>query len=641
MFTDMVGYTVLGQRNESLSLALADEQRKLIRLVLGRHNGREVKTMGDAVMIEFASALDAVRCAYDIQRAAREFNLSMPQESRIHLRVGIHLGDVVEKDGDVSGDAVNVASRIEPLAEDGGVCLTRQVYDHVQNKFDIQLTSLGSRPLKNVSASIEVFKMVMPWGTEPGKEALLDLHRIAVLPFLNMSQDPNDEYFADGMTEELISTISRIGGLKVIARTSVMGYKQSGKKIGEIAAELGAGAILEGSVRKAGNKVRVTAQLVDAMSGNYAWSEAYDRNFEDIFAIQGDIARNVADALKVRLLTKGPPQVHRSTESTGAYTHYLRGRYFWNQKELEGLNKALKEFESAVQMDPSFALAYAGLADTHHMLGRNGHIAPKYEYPKAIENAKKAIALDVLLPDPHVTLAAIRQEYEWKWREAEQEFKDAIALNPNNPIAHSWYALCLGHMGRIQEGIVEANTGQELDPLSPRAHCAASEEYLFARQYDNAIAAAERALEISPNFTYALVCRAYAYVEMKKFDSAITDFLDAEKEYGARALMGRLGHAYAVSGRKSEAAKILEELTSEPKELPPKNPFIPPSADTALDIGLVYLGLGDKENAITWLDRATEERIAEVIHFKCEPIYDDIHDEPGFRALIKKIGLAD
>lgn len=639
MFTDMVGYTALGQKDESLSVALVDEQRKLIRPILTRHNGSEVKTMGDAFLVEFPDALDAVRGAYDIQRATREFNISLPQDSRIHLRIGIHLGDVIESDGDISGDAVNIASRIEPLAEDGGICLTRQVFDQIHNKFDLALTSLGTQPLKNVSNPIEIFKMVMPWSTAAEAPARPDLHRIAVLPFSNMSPDPNDLYFADGMTEELISTVSRIGGLKVIARTSVMGYKESSKKIGEIARELGVGNVLEGSVRKAGNKVRVTAQLIDAKSGDYMWSEAYDRNFEDIFAIQKDIARNVADALKVRLLTREPQQFHRSTESTEAYTHYLKGRYFWNQKELEGLNKALKEFENAVQQDPGFALAYAGVADTHHMLGRNGHIAPKYEYPKAIENAQKAIALDPLLPDPHVTLAAIKQEYEWRWREAEQEFKDAIALNPSNPIAHSWYALCLGHMGRIQEGIAEATRGQELDPLSPRAHCAASEEYLFARRFDDAIAAAEKSLEISSNFAYALVCRAYAYVEMKKFDSAIADFLEAERQYGARAIMGRLGHAYAVSGRKSEATKILEELTSESKRIPPKSPFIPPPPDTAFDMGLVYLGLGDKAKAIQWLDKATEEKTAEVIHFKCEPIYDGVRNEPGFRALINKIGL--
>jgi adenylate cyclase len=205
MFTDLVGYTALGQRNESLSLALVDEQRKLIRPILNRHNGREVKTIGDAFLVEFSSALEATRCAYDIQRAIKEFNISLPEERRVHLRIGVHLGDVLDSEGDVSGDAVNVASRIKDLADDGDVCLTRQVYDHVQNKFELPLKSLGPRSLRNVNTPVEVYRMQMPWGEKRvGQPAELDKKRIAVLPFANMSPDPADEYFADGLTEELI-----------------------------------------------------------------------------------------------------------------------------------------------------------------------------------------------------------------------------------------------------------------------------------------------------------------------------------------------------------------------------------------------------------------------------------------------------
>jgi adenylate cyclase len=643
MFTDMVGYTTLGQRNESLSLALVEEQRKLIRPILSRHNGREVKTIGDAFLVEFPNALDAVRCAYDIQRATREFNFSLAHDMRVHLRIGVHLGEVVEskeEGGDISGDAVNVTSRIDSLAEEGGVVVTRQIYDHVHNKIELPFENLGPKQLKNVSEPIEVYRIIMPWEKAFGVSPRVSgVKRIAVLPFANMSPNPADEYLADGMTEELISTLSKVGGLKIIARTSIMGYKKSNKKINDIANELGADTILEGSVRKAGERLRITVQLIDSKSADYMWPETYDRSFEDIFSIQSDIARKVSQTLRVQLLTKGPQLPQKSTESTEAYAHYLKGRYFWNQRELDGFNRALKEFESAIVKDPGFAPAYAGLADTHLLLGRNGHIAPKFAYPKAVENAQKAISLDPGLPEPHVTLAAIKQEYEWKWEEAETEFKDAIALNPSNSIAHSWYALCLGHMGRIDEGIKEAKLAQELDPLSPRAHCAASEEYLFARQYDKSIEAAEKALEISPNFTYALVCRAYASVEKQLYDEAIADFQEAQRQFGARAVMGRLAHAFAVSGRRSEATKILEELTTESKRIPPRSPFISPPPDTAFDIGLVYLGLGEKEKTIEWLAKAIEEKTAEVIHFKCEPIYDSIRDEPKFKALVKKIGL--
>src|SRR5438445_3481247 len=285
MFTDMVGYTTLGQKSESLSLALVDEQRKLIRPILNKHDGREVKTMGDSFLVEFSSALNAVRCAYDIQRAAREFNISLPLERRVHLRVGVHLGDVLNSQGDISGDAVNVASRINYLADDGGVCLTRQVYDHVQNKFELPLKSLGPQSLKNVNAPVETYRMEMPWDeTRATQPTELDKRRIAVLPFANMSPDPADEYFADGLTEELISKLSLVKGLRVIARTSVMSYKKKDKRISEIGAEPGVGSIVEGSFRKAGNKIRVTTQLIDVRDDQHVWAQSYDSNCDDVCA---------------------------------------------------------------------------------------------------------------------------------------------------------------------------------------------------------------------------------------------------------------------------------------------------------------------------------------------------------------------
>ena len=226
MYTDMVGYTALGQRNESLSLALVEEQRKLIRPVIARHSGREIKTMGDATLVEFPNATDSVRCAYDIQRAIREFNLSLATDKRIHLRIGVHLGEVTESQGDISGDAVNVASRIYPLAEDGGVCVTRTVYDFVRGKVDIPLSSIGAKTLKNVAELMEVFRMEMPWelGVAP-EAATYPTNRIAILPFASFSSNPDDAYFADGITDEIISAVAGISGLRVISRTSVIGYR--------------------------------------------------------------------------------------------------------------------------------------------------------------------------------------------------------------------------------------------------------------------------------------------------------------------------------------------------------------------------------------------------------------------------------
>src|SRR2546427_10198847 len=273
MFTDMVGYTALGQRHESRSLALVEEQRRLIRSILSKHNGREVKTIGDAFLVEFLSAMDAVRCAYDIQRTTREFNISEPVEHKLHLRIGVHLGDVVESQGDISGDAVNVASRIESLADSGGVCLTRQVYDQVQNKFELPMTSLGPKSLKNVDSSVEVNKMVMPWDdARANAPSGHDTKRIAILPFANISPDPADEYFADGMTDELIADLSKIGGIRVVARTSAMRFKGEKTTANQIGQELKIGSLIEGSVRKSKNRVRITVQLIDTQSEEQLWT---------------------------------------------------------------------------------------------------------------------------------------------------------------------------------------------------------------------------------------------------------------------------------------------------------------------------------------------------------------------------------
>jgi adenylate cyclase len=405
MFTDMVGYTALAQENESLSLAMVEEQRKLIRPILTRHNGKEVKTIGDAFLVEFPSALDGVRCAYDIQRAVREFNVSLPQERRVHLRVGIHLGDVVENQGDISGDAVNIASRIEPLAEDGGVCLSRPVYDQVQNKFDLHLESLGQKQLKNVSSSLEVYKMVMPWEeARAARPTPLDKRRVAVLPFTNMSPDPSDEYFSDGMTEELITSLSGVNGLSVIARTSVMKYKGASKGASQVANELNAGTLIEGSVRKAGNKVRITVQMIDAQTESHAWAKNYDKQLDDIFAIQSDVAKQVADVLQVRLLSADKKKLEKPpTSNIEAYTLYLKGQYHFRRAGpmSQGLKVALVHFEEAIANDPNFALAYAGLAYCYNQLGFFGMIPSKEAGEKAKKYVEKALELDDSLAEAH------------------------------------------------------------------------------------------------------------------------------------------------------------------------------------------------------------------------------------------------
>lgn len=388
MFTDMVGYTALTQSDESLGLQVLERHSRLVRPFFPKHNGREVKTIGDSFLVEFESALDATNCAVEIQEFLHDHNLSSKEEWKINLRIGIHLGDVIRKGNDILGDALNIASRIEPLADPGSICVSQQVYDQIHNKLGYPMRQLEKTELKHVSFPTNVYALVMPWQeTRSRRNNELDRHRIAVLPFANMSSDPENAYFADGMTEELIATMSKISSLQVMARTSVMRYKrQEEKSIDQIASELQVGSIMEGSVRKSGDKLRITVQLIDSGTSNHLWSESYDRKLEDVFAIQSDISSRVAEALRIRLQGgERRDMERRSTANAEAHTLYLKGRYFWNERTKDSIGKAVKYFEEAVKLDPMFAVAYSGLADCYLIYNDYMWMRPKEAVPKAKE----------------------------------------------------------------------------------------------------------------------------------------------------------------------------------------------------------------------------------------------------------------
>jgi TolB-like protein/class 3 adenylate cyclase/Flp pilus assembly protein TadD len=639
MFTDLAGFTAHTRRDEAGALALVEEQDRLFRSVLTAHRGRRVKSTGDGLLVEFPNALAAVECAVELQRAAHERNRREPS-APLRVRIGLHLGDVERKGGDILGDAVNVASRIEPLAEPGGVCLTAQVYDQVHHRVPYQIERAGAQRVKGLADPVDVYRVRLPWLDGEAPVPGGPVERLAVLPLANISPDPKDDYFADGLTEELIAVLSQIPTLRVIARTSIGQYRGAAKPAGQIGRELGVGSLLEGSVRKAGDQLRITLQLVDARTEEPRWAQRFDRRLDDVFAIQEEISQRVAEALRVRLAPaqEERPPVH-ATANTEAYTHYLRGRYFWNRSSSEWLPKALQEFARAAELDPGYGAAYAGLADTYLLQGRRGDVPPKEAYPKAVENALRALELEPDLAEPHAALGSIRQEYEWRWRDSEAEFRQALGLNPSYATARAWYALFLGHVGRFDEAVAQAKKAQELDPLSPRIHAGAAEEYIFARQFEGAVGAAERALEIDPAYGAGYAYRAQARVEQGLFDEAIADLERAGKYLGAQACMGRLGHALARAGRTEEARRMADELVRLSPPAGSANPFLAPSPYASLDVGLVHLGLADIPKCLDWLERARDERVPEVVHFTCEPIYDPLQREPRFRAIVESIGL--
>jgi TolB-like protein/Tfp pilus assembly protein PilF len=629
MYTDMVGYTALGQKDEPLSLAMVEAQQKILGPVLTRHSGRVVKTMGDAFLVEFTNALEAARCAYDVQRSVREFNLALSSEKRIHLRVGIHLGDVVEKEGDIFGDAVNVASRIEPLAEDGGVCLTQQVYDHVHNKLEFPLTSIGRKTLKNVSEPVEVYRMEMPWsGEKAAATAQLDKNRVAVLPFANISPDPNDEYLADGMTEELITAMSGLQGLQVIARTSVMNYKKKEKNVSEIGKELRVGTVLEGSVRKAGNKVRVTAQLIDVPTESHIWSDRYDRELDDIFAIQSDIAGKIAGALRIKLASV-QESGGKQTENMEAYTLYLKGRFLWNKRDKEGVLESVKLFHEAIRIDPDYARAYSGLADAFYIAGTFGFMDRADGLARSKEAATRALELDDTLAEAHASLG-VNYWDDLRFDEAHREFRRAIELNPGYATAHHWYFACLLDMGMRKEAAEEIEKAHELDPLSTVITYNVGAMHLYCGRLDEAIAIYDKLIEKDPTFPTSYGGRAHCFMRKGMKERAYAD-LEAwhrlrkdEDEYKVN-----LAQLYGWFGEREKTLSMIEELI----------PKVGKSSGLELGITLCYAVLGDRDEFFKWIDKAIPAKMIDPAGLRYLPDYHKVRDDPRFPEIFKKLGL--
>lgn len=635
MFTDMVGYTALGQKHESLSLALVEEQRKLIRPALGRHQGREVKTIGDSFFVEFASALDAARCAYDIQRSVREFNVSMPEERRIHLRIGVHLGDVVESQGDISGDAVNIASRIESLAEDGGVCLTRQVYDQVYNKLDIPMTNLGQRALKNVSSPIEVYKMSMPWEPRSPEQhaGSLDRRRIAVLPFKSMSPDPNDAYFADGLAEELISTLSTVTGLRVVSRTSTMGYKDSPKRLADIGRELSAGAIVEGSIRKAGAQVRITVQLLDANTDEHLWAEKYDRKLDDIFTIQSEVSESVARALNVQLARSERERMAKTkTSDMGAYQDYLLGKHLLLQGTEEKVRKSIELFKRAVAADPLFAEAYHGLADSYELMGHNSY-APWIESMKLSKDAvRKSLELDPDLAGAHATLGFLTMVADWDLIEAQKELKKAIDLDPSDASAHRDYSRCLAALGRLDEACQHARTSRELDPLRLGSYSDEGQMYYLNGKDDEAFAVWAKGRELFPDQDRLLFFPILAHLARGEYEEARLKLSRASPNFVKEPHgMYLLGMINGYLGKSEEALQIASRLEAQVRE----------GRGSGDLLASIYAATGDYDQFFKLASEALKLRHWELYVLKNhDKFFPKLEGDPRWGKLLSEAGLA-
>jgi TolB-like protein len=649
MFTDMVGYSALAQRSEELALELLEEHRQLLHPLFSGSGGRVIDTMGDGFLVEFPSALAAVRCAIEAQRALDARNRAGPPERAIRIRIGIHLGDVVFSEDNVYGDGVNIAARLEPLAEPGGICLSQQVYDQVHTKVDVPMTSMGRPALKNIRTPIEVYRVALPW--QPGasvataavapppllpQPAARDVERasIAVLPLVNLSPDPENEYFSDGLTEDILTQLSRLRRLKVISRTSVMQYKRPQKNVREIGRELGVATILEGSVRKAGNKVRISVQLIDAGTDEHLWSETYDRELTDIFAIQSDVAQQITEALKAQVSAEERARLERQpTDNLDAYQAYLRGRFLWNQRTDEGVNAAIDLFRRATGLDPNYAPAHVGLADAYIVLGNFGTYRPTSIYPDAKAAALRALEIDASLGEAYASLGNIQANYDWDWRGAERAFVQAVELRPSYANAHHWYALYLGTRGRSEEALREIRRARELDPLSPTITSNVAATYFTSHRYDEALAAVDEAIAMHPEFRTSHMYRGWVLLLKRAYADAVPSLI-AAGEGSPRAhvaIDACLAYAYAKHGEPEKAVRIATALADR----------YDAAWASPVWIAFAYLGLGDRAKVFEWLERGLQDRDGWLRVLKTSWFFDEIRDTPGYQAALEKIGLAD
>ena len=464
----------------------------------------------------------------------------------------------------------------------------------------------------------------------PGSPADTHIGAMAVLPLENLSGDPAEEYFADGITEALTADLAQIGALRVIARASVMQYKGTKQPLAQIAQRLRVEAVVSGAVLRSGHRVRITAALIRAATGQQLWARTYERSLGDILDLQNEVARAIAGEVQAKLTAQEQIRLARSRSvNADAYDAYLKGRYYYNRFTVDGFSKSIEHFEQAIKLDPNYASAYAGLADALASLEQIGAARPEEVHPRALEAASKALAMDDTLPEAHAAMASVRAN-DWERSAAETEARRAIELNPGFPLAHLYYSNMLRHLGRREESIAEARRALELDPLSPLTNEELADAHLSARQYDAAIEQYQKTLELYPNQAAPRDSLGWAYVYKRMYDKGMEEIRKSLALYGEdQGLSPEIAFIYGISGRKDEAKKILDRLLSTSKTVP----------IAAHHFALIYIGMGEKDEALAWLEKAFDQHSPMMAWLEVDPRFDSLRQEPRFQDLIRRVGL--
>lgn len=636
MFTDTVGYTASSQTNEGRTLDLLRQQTEIVRPIVSLQQGREIKSTGDGFLVEFDSALKAVQCAVNIQRRLFERN-SEGGLAPIRIRIGVHLGDVVQNGTDILGDAVNIAARIEPLAEPGGVCVSGAVYDQVRAKVPEKFAKLPPKGLKGLQSPIDVYRLILPWndngGGGPGDDSSLpDPDRLAVLPFANISPDPGDEYFADGLTEELIANLSLVPGLKVIARTSVIGYKKTEKSVATIGKELGVGTVVEGSVRRAANRIRVTVQVIDVATQEHLWTSKYDDDLNDIFAVQSDIATKVATSLPGNLerARATVPTLEKPSE-TEAYLSYLQGQsLMWRQDEAS-LRQSVDFFEKSVRTDPGFARAHAGLARAYIGLGSEGFLPWMESIKRGRAAAERACAIDPDLADAHAARAELAFMADEPSDVLNREVRRALELNPNLAQGHSILAAMAATFGVGESYVAQSEEAYHLDPLSRETIRRLGEAYFFTGRVEDAHAHWTKNTEQAPMSAFRGLVEYFILKGDLEQAEKYTQELERVAPTSDYAYLSR-GFLAAVKGDRPAAMQVIAKLNEVHHE---------GSARRQSSIGFIYYALGDLDRFFDCMNLAAKEHTIQLGRIRLSPLFAGARKDPRFLELLSRYYLPD